>query len=91
MVCGHKLDGGFSESGVVLVELSSELSYWFCGIEQSSCGVCSESDDDFGVYDFDLLLEVGEAICNFIWFWVAVFRWSAFQDISDIDVFFFQS
>jgi len=68
------------------VESASELAYRLCCVEQCPCGVGAEGDDDVGVNDFDLSLEVGQAAYYFIGFWVTVVGWSAFQNVAYPDV-----
>ena len=53
--------------------------------------MCTESYDDFGVYDFNLSLEVREAAYDFLRSWVAVVRGATLEDIANVDISSFES
>ena len=88
---GHKLYGFVADAGLVFVEDTSQLTYCFRSVQKCLCGVGAEGDDYFRVYQLDLPLQIRDTGDYLFWFWVAVIRRPALEDVANPDIFAFQA
>lgn len=86
VVCRHKLYRGRGFGCVVFVESAPELADGLFGFEQGSGGVGTEGNDDFGIYQFELFLKVGQAAYDLFRSRVSVAGGTAFENIADEDI-----
>jgi hypothetical protein len=69
------------------LELASEVADGFGRFEQCPGGVRSEGYDNFRLNNFKLVLQVAQAVGNFIRFGVAVFGRPTLENIADVYIF----
>src|SRR5439155_6230224 len=71
--------------------LSAELGNAAIGFQEHFCGDRAETHNDFGRDDIDLAQKKWRASGDFVFFGRAIFRWTAFHDVANVDVFALQA
>ena len=84
-VCGVIRHGDFHASPIV--QFASKSANRNRGVQQRGCGDQSQTANELGANDFELLLEKGAAILSFFRLGISVAGRTTTQDIHDVHIF----